>query len=164
MTISYRVKAGDHWRLNLFVMTHDLRSGGPLIAACLLMPCFLLLSMLREGKSLHEAATSALTVLVVACIAGYPLLRLLAWYKFRALPSHVQSIEMTLQDSGIRITTPKGSQLLKWSAIAKVRSDRQATYLFLSRRVALIVPLRAFSTRADHVSFLELVRQHTAGR
>lgn len=164
MTISYRLKPADHWRLNLFVMTHDLRSGGPLIVACLLMPCFLLLSMLREGKSLHESATAALTVLVVACIAGYPLLRLLAWYKFRALPVHLLTIEMTCQESGIRVKTPQGSQNVKWSALAQVRSDRQATYLFLSRRVALIVPLRAFSTQEDRVSFLDLVRQHTGGR
>jgi hypothetical protein len=145
-------------------MTHDLRSGGPLLLAGLVVPAYLLVAMLRDGKPLQQSATAALTVLLVACVAGYPLFRLLAWTKFRAMPAHLQAIEMSFQESGIRVKTSKGSQAVGWGAIAKVRSDGPNVYLFLSRRSALIVPKRAFTTQADVISFLDLARRQTGSR
>lgn len=164
MTISYQMRAADHWGLNRYVMTHDLSSGGSMLIAVLLVPGFFFASMLRDGKPMHEAAIQAFTVVAIAILAGYPMFRILAWTKFRKMPAQMQRIEMTLEGTGIRVVTPSVNQMVKWSAIARIRRDRQAIYLFLSRRAALIVPLRAFSTQADVVSFLDYARQHTGDR
>lgn len=163
MTVSYKITPSDHWGLTRYVMTHDLRMAASMLFAILVIPGTLLFSMLRDGKTLSDAGGSAAFIVVLATVVGYPILRLLAWSKYRAMPRHIWSMTMTLSESGVQIVTPKVDQTAKWNAIVRVRRDRAAIYLFISPRAGFIIPLRAFATAADSAAFLEFATNH-AGR
>lgn len=160
MTVSFQLKPSDHWALTRYVMTHDARMMGSMAFAALIIPMVLVQSMLRQHKSWQEAVGSAAFILVFAAVFGYPMFRYLSWKRFRAMPAHVREMELSLDDAGVHVSTSRGKQALRWSAVLKVRRDRTAVYLFLSRRAALIVPIRAFASRADLESFLDFAVRH----
>jgi hypothetical protein len=134
---------------------------GSMLFAILVIPGALVMSMLYDGKTLHEAGGSAAFVIVLAALLGYPLLRLMAWSKYRALPAHLRSATMTLSGSGVRIVTAKADQTAKWGVITRVRRDRRAIYLFISRRAGFIVPVRAFPNPAEAAAFYEYAAKHS---
>jgi hypothetical protein len=160
MTVSYKMTAADHWGLNWYVMTHDVRQGGIMAVAALVIPVVLFQSRVASGTPWREAFGLALFVLLVSLGAGYPMLRLIALLKFRKLLAPMLAMQMTLAQDGLHLVTPKAEQTLKWSAIRKVRRDGRAIYLFLSPRVALVAPLRAFGSKADRLAFEEFATAH----
>lgn len=163
MKVSYRITPADHWALNRYVMTHDIRMVASILFAILVIPGVFLASTIHDGKSLGEAGGSAAFVVVAAVLLGYPVLRLMAWSKYRAMPRHIWSVTMTLNEAGVQIVTSKVNQTMKWNGVTKVRRDRRAIYLFISRRAGFIVPVRAFGGAADAAAFFDYAAQH-AGR
>lgn len=149
MTVSYTINTSDHWGLTQYVYLHNWRQGGPLAFATSAVPVWHTLSLVRDGTPLLSALRSGLMIFIATLLVTYPLLRFIVWRKLRVLPRHILRIEMTLAKDGIHVKTPKVSQTSSWKAVLKVCRDRRAIYLFISPRMAHIIPLRAFASKDD---------------
>jgi hypothetical protein len=55
-------------------------------------------------------------------------------------------VDVVLSDDGFAVANPLGKQEMKWGGMAKVRETSEFFLLYYNRRVALVIPKRAFDT------------------
>lgn len=160
MTVTYTMTQSDWWGLSRYVYTHDWLLGAFATVALLIPSVVAFTSVLSDRQPWPEATVDAVLVLLVWVPVVYALLRLKAWSVFRGLPKCLRDVEISALPPGLSVNTPMTSQTVKWNAITKVRRDRRAIYLFLSPRMAHIVPLRAFPSPAAAQEFVDFAARH----
>lgn len=69
--------------------------------------------------------------------------------------------DITIDESGVHATSERGSALLEWSKIEKVREAGHAFYLFLSKTQAYVLPKYQLANRSEDAAQIRaLLRQH----
>lgn len=164
MTVRYTLKPSDYLGLTRYVYIHDPRQRSLIVGAPLVVFAGLLAVQRYSGAAWDQALGWAATVTAAYVVFIF----VTAWAKVRGtyarVPREFHVQEMTLTAQGVRVGTPRGSSVTDWKEIVAVARDGNAIYLFVSSRAALIVPLRAFASRADADDFQRFAteRQQTA--
>jgi hypothetical protein len=164
MTVSYTMTQADHWAVTKFLYTHDRGQATRLILCVLVMPLAAVASTWQARLPLVAYVIAALISLVVWSVFLYAILRFKTWSEARAWPAGFRTIELTLADDGLHITTPKSTNMVDWSGVPRVGRDRKAIYLFISPRLAYIAPVRAFASAADMDAFQQFATSHIKGQ
>lgn len=82
------------------------------------------------------------------------------WSQLRAWPADMRRIEITLADDGVHVVSPKANGIVVWDGIVTLAEEKRAIYLFLSRRMAYIVPARAFGSETEREEFVAFAASH----
>lgn len=99
------------------------------------------------------------SVLFIVLNAVMLIFRVNKSYKEKTAYEFTQDI--TIDESGVHATSERGSALLEWSKIEKVREAGHAFYLFLSKTQAYVLPKYQLANRSEDAAQIRaLLRQH----
>jgi hypothetical protein len=163
MTVSYILKPSDYVSLSGYVYLHDPGQRNKLLGGALLVLAGVFITQRASGAPWQNALGFAglMTLFYAAFIWLATLSKVRAAY--RGAPSGFHAQEITLSDEGIAIFTKALSQKTAWDTIVKVCRDSNAIYLFISSRMAFLIPLRAFSSRRDIDAFIAYASERQGG-
>jgi hypothetical protein len=151
------------YRAQVAVTTHSRWVLWRLVFVVGMIPLVLIGFALAHGQSLVSAIRNNL-----AFIIGFPvcwlvgMLLALRWGAARTLrtsPAAGGDRTFTIDENGILIEGGLSNGSLTWPAIVRVVETRDLVLLFLSSRMAHVIPKDAFATPADLERFRELVAQ-----
>ena len=66
---------------------------------------------------------------------------------------------MEISPDGLVATSPRGEAKLKWTSFARIVSAPDYLYFYLGKRIATIIPRRAFSSQAESEAFFRAAKE-----
>ena len=157
--------AADIAALNLAIWRFWLAVIGIIAAAMVIIPIVL---VIIDGYSLGEAIGAIdwpFTALVLLVLLAWIIVTSVVSYWWRRRKGLHGPIQFALTEDGLSFRSRQMEGVAFWNAIKSVKRGRRRLYLFISRRVAFIVPRRAFAGGADFDRFAsEAERRWNASR
>jgi hypothetical protein len=162
MTVSYTMTQSDSWALTKYTYTHDWRRGAEFVLAALGAPIGALIAASKNDMPWFLGAVFAAVALVLWTSCIYGALRFIVWRRSKTWPTELRQIELSLAEDGVHVITPKSSSRLDWSGVTRVARGRHAVYLYLTREIAYVAPIRAFATSEDMDAFAQYAASHVS--
>jgi hypothetical protein len=93
---------------------------------------------------------------------GWVLLALMIWiavvtmgsYWWRKRKGLLGPVLLALTPKGLSVTSRQMDAVIFWSSIKSIKTGRKRTFLFMTSRSAVIIPLRDFNDEADFAAFV----------
>jgi hypothetical protein len=163
LEIQFTLTPTDYWQLSKYYMLYDTRGKVWLIFVLLTVPALAFQTVVSQGPGsgrVGNAVIVAAGVLVFWTLVFYLLMRLRAWGAYRLTPGDWKVFHMRLAANALEFETGAGQTQAKWTSIIKIVEDTKLIYLFANRRVAYLVPKRAFSSADEAAAFSNQARDY----
>ena len=86
------------------------------------------------------------------------------WLKIaRRSPLHAAQ-SFLLAPSALQIASAKATIEIPWTTFRNLKVAEERLFIFMTKRLAYIVPRRAFDSEADYIAFVEAAQQYWAQR
>jgi hypothetical protein len=79
---------------------------------------------------------------------------------YRRLPSYRKTICLKLTGGGMDFEHEIGSSHVNWSSIVEIEENEKLLYLFVNRKLAFLVPKRAFPSADEAAAFVNQAREY----
>lgn len=159
----FKIGRKENIRYNLFVS--QTRLIVMTVVVFVLIAVMLGVTDFARTRSLSDTLLFALplafggSVLFIVLNAVMLIFRVNKSYKEKTAYEFTQDI--TIDESGVHATSERGSALLEWNRVEKVREAGHAFYLFLSKTQAYVLPKYQLTNRdEDAAQIRALLRQH----
>jgi hypothetical protein len=157
--VEFTYSGGDVLILNLVIWRFWVTS----ILVIAVFMCSLSVGLLLfDGLDIRQAiivADWAFTWKLVLVLAAWILIVSLLSNWWRARQESTGRITVALTPEGIKIRSRRMDGLVFWSAIKSLKVRFGRVFFFLTRRMAVIVPRRAFASDADFDAFAAAARE-----
>lgn len=170
MKIKYEITKDDYLKFNMFHLENSKGVKKELIMHRFVIPVLLL----GAGYAFHVLAKAPLLASMLLALSGAVAWSILypEYYKKNAMKNvdkmlsrGVQSTSITkhtlsVKDEGIIASSPVGQSVNKWSEVKKFSETPEHLFIYITDKVAHVIPKKAFKNKDEETEFIDIVRKN----
>lgn len=170
MKIKYDITRDDYLKFNMYHLENSPKVKKELIIHRIVVP----LLLVGLGFALHVlvkfSLVTTMPIFIIAAVVWsivYP-----KFYKKVALKNVSKMLErgvqsesisrhsLSLKDEGILSSSNAGQAAHKWSDIVKFHEAENHLYIYITDKIAHVVPKRAFKDKEEETQFINIIKEH----